>query len=173
MVEGTPEKPYGGLLAHFNVVESNMRLRLGVGNFSDPETKTTPETGASKSIFFLMKSFFKVILDLDKKTPSPFIEDFSALGDDGEAARTAKPDHIYMDCMGFGMGCSCLQELKNDRFQIHKSRYDSIDSYLSPIYKLRDLDRKKCKTFFQSFGMNDGLQTDAFNAFKEWADQHL
>ncbi|OPL07207.1 hypothetical protein AM593_04631, partial [Mytilus galloprovincialis] len=38
---------------------------------------------------------------------------------------------------------------------------------------VRDLDRKKCKTFFQSFGMNDGLQTDAFNAFKEWADQHL
>ncbi len=25
------------------------------------------------------------------------------------ALRNAKPDHIYMDCMGFGMGCSCLQ----------------------------------------------------------------
>lgn len=244
MVEGTPGKPYGGLLAHFNVVESNMRLRkkeiqqalgpnevplsltsyprLGVGNFSDPETKTTPDVGASKSIFFPDDVIFqghprfrtlsrnirqrkgsKVEIQIpifkDKKTPSPFIEDFSALGDDGEAARTAKPDHIYMDCMGFGMGCSCLQvtfqacnidesrllydqlaplcpimlalsaaspvyrgylsdidarwtvisqsvddrtdeergkmELKNDRFQIHKSRYDSIDSYLTPVFK--------------------------------------
>ena len=23
--------------------------------------------------------------------------------------KNALPDHIYMDCMGFGMGCSCLQ----------------------------------------------------------------
>ena len=27
MVEGTPGKPYGGLLAHFNIVEANMRYR--------------------------------------------------------------------------------------------------------------------------------------------------
>jgi glutamate--cysteine ligase catalytic subunit len=27
MVEGTPGQPYGGLLAHFNVVEANMRYR--------------------------------------------------------------------------------------------------------------------------------------------------
>lgn len=43
----------------------------------------------------------------DEKTPTPFIEHFP--NDDGCAARNAKPDHIYMDCMGFGMGCSCLQ----------------------------------------------------------------
>lgn len=43
----------------------------------------------------------------DTSTPSPFIEQFT--NDDGCAARSAKPDHIYMDCMGFGMGCSCLQ----------------------------------------------------------------
>ena len=40
-------------------------------------------------------------------TPSPFVEVFP--NDDGAAARGAKPDHIYMDCMGFGMGLSCLQ----------------------------------------------------------------
>lgn len=28
---------------------------------------------------------------------------------DGEGARAAKPDHIYMDAMGFGMGSCCLQ----------------------------------------------------------------
>ena len=27
MIEGTPGKPYGGLLAHFNVVEANMKER--------------------------------------------------------------------------------------------------------------------------------------------------
>lgn len=27
MVEGTPGKPYGGLLAHFNIVEANMKMR--------------------------------------------------------------------------------------------------------------------------------------------------
>ena len=43
----------------------------------------------------------------DTATPSPFIEQFP--NDDGCGARSALPDHIYMDCMGFGMGCSCLQ----------------------------------------------------------------
>ena len=27
MVEGTPGRPYGGMLAHFNLVEKNMRMR--------------------------------------------------------------------------------------------------------------------------------------------------
>lgn len=27
MIEGTPGKPYGGLLAHFNIVEANMKYR--------------------------------------------------------------------------------------------------------------------------------------------------
>ena len=46
----------------------------------------------------------------DTKTATPFVEDYSTLGDvSGEAQRSAKPDHIYMDCMGFGMGCCCLQ----------------------------------------------------------------
>ena len=47
----------------------------------------------------------------DEATPSPFIEDFSEAigGSEGEGAASALPDHIYMDAMGFGMGCSCLQ----------------------------------------------------------------
>ena len=46
----------------------------------------------------------------DEKTKSPFCEDFRAMGDTlGVSDRLCKPDHIYMDCMGFGMGCSCLQ----------------------------------------------------------------
>lgn len=37
------------------------------------------------------------------------MEDLSQYGDDGSSAEAAKEDHIYMDAMGFGMGCSCLQ----------------------------------------------------------------
>lgn len=141
-----------------------------------------------------MTYFFLVFKDVN--TPSPFIEDLSQLGDDGERGRAALPDHIYLDAMGFGMGCCCLQltfqacnikeartlydqlapmcpimlaltaasplqrgyiadtdcrwniisssvdcrtreerglePLKENRFRINKSRYDSIDSYLSP-----------------------------------------
>lgn len=45
----------------------------------------------------------------DKNTPDPFVEDFEPLGDDGESKAAAKPNQVYMDAMGFGMGCSCLQ----------------------------------------------------------------
>jgi glutamate--cysteine ligase catalytic subunit len=37
----------------------------------------------------------------DKNTPDPFIE-FPHIP-------AAKPDHVYMDAMGFGMGCCCIQ----------------------------------------------------------------
>ncbi|XP_049773639.1 glutamate--cysteine ligase catalytic subunit [Schistocerca cancellata] len=237
MIEGTPGKPYGGLLAHFNIVEANMRRRreeaeqylkegevvmsltsfprLGCPNFTDPPTVPTPNNGASHSLFFPDDVIFpghprfktltrnirerrgeKVAINLpifkDKHTPSPFKEELN----DEESSRAALPDHVYMDCMGFGMGCCCLQltfqacnineartlydqlaplcpimlaftaasplyrgyvtdvdcrwntiscsvdcrtkeerglePLKHCKFQIPKSRYDSIDSYLSP-----------------------------------------
>ncbi|EKM80633.1 hypothetical protein AGABI1DRAFT_71066 [Agaricus bisporus var. burnettii JB137-S8] len=137
----------------------------------------------------------------DEKTPRPFIDptipwDRDIYPEDSEAkSGAALPDHVYMDAMGFGMGCCCLQltfqacnvadarrlydglipigpillaltaaspawrgyladvdcrwnvvagsvddrtdeerglkELKNDRFRIPKSRYDSVDLYLS------------------------------------------
>ena len=59
------------------------------------------------SVFFVF-FFFSVFKDV--KTPSPFIEKFPDV--QGEGARAAKPDHIYLDAMGFGMGMSCLQVVK-------------------------------------------------------------
>ena len=53
-------------------------------------------------MFLFLPAVFK-----DTNTPSPFVELFA--NDDGCAAKNALPDHIYMDSMGFGMGCSCLQ----------------------------------------------------------------
>ncbi|KAJ8655256.1 hypothetical protein O0I10_009124 [Lichtheimia ornata] len=51
----------------------------------------------------------------DKNTPRPFIDptipwDRDVFPHDKEAKNgAAKPDHIYMDAMAFGMGCCCLQ----------------------------------------------------------------
>ncbi|THV05006.1 glutamate-cysteine ligase catalytic subunit [Dendrothele bispora CBS 962.96] len=137
----------------------------------------------------------------DEETPKPFIDptipwDRSIYSEDPEAKNgAALPDHIYLDAMGFGMGCCCLQltfqacnvndarrlydglipigpillaltaaspvwrgyladvdcrwnviagsvddrteeergskPLKHDRFVIPKSRYDSVDLYIS------------------------------------------
>ena len=58
--------------------------------------------------FYLQSvNYFISLVFKDTNTPSPFIEEFS--NDDGEGSKAAKPDHIYMDAMGFGMGCCCLQ----------------------------------------------------------------
>nr|XP_048701240.1 glutamate--cysteine ligase catalytic subunit isoform X2 [Caretta caretta] len=104
--------------------------RLGCPGFTLPECEPTPvEGGASKSLFFPDEAINKhprfstltrnirhrrgekVVINVpifkDKNTPSPLTETFPK--DDGEAAKAAKPDHIYMDAMGFGMGNCCLQ----------------------------------------------------------------
>ncbi|KAJ0181262.1 hypothetical protein K1T71_003347 [Dendrolimus kikuchii] len=237
MVEGTPGKPYGGLLAHFNIVEANMQYRrseatallkdgevimsitnfprLGCPNFTSPPYPPTPHSkdGVTKSNFFPDEGIFPghprfktltanirqrrgekvainlpIFRDVNTKIPIDNSHDLEP--------EAAKPDCVYMDAMGFGMGCCCLQltfqacciteartlydqlaplcpimlalsaaspvyrgfltdvdcrwnvisasvdcrtreergleALNNNKFRIHKSRYDSIDSYLSP-----------------------------------------
>ncbi|KAL0281438.1 UNVERIFIED_CONTAM: hypothetical protein PYX00_002425 [Menopon gallinae] len=178
MIEGTPGKPYGGLLSFFNTVETNMRLRreeasallhadeyllsitsfprLGCPDFTDPSAKPTPREGASRSLFFPDEAIYgvhprfktltrnirmrrkeKVAINIpifkDVNTPSPFVENFEELGDDGESARAAVPDHVYMDAMGFGMGCCCLQ-LTFQACNINEARtlYDQLTP-LCPI----------------------------------------
>eukprot|EP00058_Branchiostoma_floridae_P002991 XP_002588479.1 hypothetical protein BRAFLDRAFT_259575 [Branchiostoma floridae] len=153
-IEGSPAKPYGGLMGHFNMVESNMRLRreelmslldkelgetaisftsfprLGSPGFTDPQVECTPTVNtASRSLFFpdaainhhprfrtLTRNIRerrgeKVCINIpvfqDKNTPKPFRETFP--NGDIEATKAAKDGHIYMDGMGFGMGCCCLQ----------------------------------------------------------------
>ncbi|XP_072394245.1 glutamate--cysteine ligase [Diabrotica undecimpunctata] len=234
MIEGTPGHPYGGLLAHFNIVEANMKHRrqevmellqpnetimsitsfprLGCENFTDPSIKPTPDKGATRSLFFPDEAIYpghprfvnlarnirmrrgeKVAINL------PIYKDINTkipVDDSNQHSKAALEDHVYMDAMGFGMGCCCLQltfqacniteartlydqltplcpimlaftaasplhrgfitdidcrwniisgsvdcrteeerglkPLKENKFVIKKSRYDSIDSYLSP-----------------------------------------
>ncbi|XP_061410150.1 glutamate--cysteine ligase catalytic subunit [Lethenteron reissneri] len=209
--------------------------RLGCPGFTVPEFEPKQdEAGASKSLFFPDQAINKhprfstltrnirhrrgekVVINVpifkDKKTPSPFVDHFP--NDDGEAARAAKPNHIYMDAMGFGMGNCCLQvtfqacsiaearylydqlaplcpimmalsaaapfyrgyvsdvdcrwgvisasvddrtreerglePLKTCKFRISKSRYDSIDSYLSQCgAKYNDIELTKDEAVYQ------------------------
>lgn len=69
----------------------------------------------------LSLSVFITAVFKDKNTPAPFIETFP---EDEEAAKASKPDHIYMDAMGFGMGNCCLQVPCKDPercFRLHLS----------------------------------------------------
>ncbi|OQV17458.1 Glutamate--cysteine ligase catalytic subunit [Hypsibius exemplaris] len=106
--------------------------RLGCPSFTFPPLKVTPRDGVTHSLFFPDDAIFpahpryktlsrnirqrrgkKVAINVpifkDKKTPSPFVENLAEFNDDPETKAAVKPDHIYMDAMGFGMGCCCLQ----------------------------------------------------------------
>jgi len=138
--------------------------RLGCPNFTYPLTQLRPETSASGSLFFPDEAIYnghprfktlvrnirsrrrrKVIINLpiyhDLLTPRPFVEQFA----DEEAMQAAKPDHVYMDAMGFGMGCCCLQlTMQATHLDQAKVLYDQLApltpialalSAASPIYR--------------------------------------
>lgn len=191
--------------------------RNGCPDFTWPSFKPNPSTSASASLFFPDEVIFPdhprfktltrnirmrrrekvahyIPIFIDTNTPRPFVEDLSAYGDADNSASVE--DHIYLDAMGFGMGCSCLQvtfqaqsidearflydqltpvtpiilalsaaapiwrgyladvdcrwnvicgmvddrtreerglePLKNERYRLAKSRYSSVDCYISP-----------------------------------------
>jgi len=106
--------------------------RLGCPGFTSPEFSPDPVNSFTRSLFWPSEATYgghprfaklsenvrlrrgeKVAINVpifwDEKTPKPFVEDLSALGDDGSSAVAAQPDHVYMDAMGFGMGLCCLQ----------------------------------------------------------------
>uniref|UniRef100_A0A8C7ATX8 Glutamate--cysteine ligase n=1 Tax=Neovison vison TaxID=452646 RepID=A0A8C7ATX8_NEOVI len=225
MIEGTPGQPYGGTMSEFNTVEDNMRKRrkeatslLGenqalctITSFPSTLTRNIRHRRGEKVVI-------NVPIFKDKNTPSPFIETFP---EDEEAAKASKPDHIYMDAMGFGMGNCCLQvtfqacsisearylydqlaticpivmalsaaspfyrgyvsdidcrwgvisasvddrtreerglePLKNNNYRISKSRYDSIDSYLSECgEKYNDIDLTIDKEIYEQL-LQEGI----------------
>ncbi|KAJ3208053.1 hypothetical protein HDU82_003024 [Entophlyctis luteolus] len=106
-------------------------------SFLDPPSAPTVSGGASNSLFVPDEAInphprfrtltqnirerrgSKVAINVpifrDKNTPNPFLEAAPASLPDNpsnrlpDSVKDAKPDHIYMDCMCFGMGCCCLQ----------------------------------------------------------------
>ena len=108
----------------FQILEHKFLVHLGtVYAYSSKATCTaSPEqgwtvlhfvqqhfTGAGVSSVSTYIRFDCILLSVfkDENTPSPFVEEF--LPSEGEGATAAKPDNIYLDAMGFGMGCCCLQ----------------------------------------------------------------
>ncbi|KAB7503124.1 Glutamate--cysteine ligase [Armadillidium nasatum] len=95
-------------------------FRLGCPDFTSPPTIPTPTEGYSKSLFFpdevITQSHprFKTLTTnirqrRGEKVAINVPKDFEALGDDGSSLKAALKNHVYMDAMGFGMGCCCLQ----------------------------------------------------------------
>ncbi|XP_043535519.1 glutamate--cysteine ligase catalytic subunit isoform X3 [Chiloscyllium plagiosum] len=114
MIEGTPGQPYGGTMADFNTVEANMKFRRQEVSFLLKANETICTITAFPSTLTRNirhrrgeKIAINVPIYKDRCISSPFVEKF--VNDDGETARATKPDHIYMDAMGFGMGNCCLQ----------------------------------------------------------------
>ena len=66
-------------------------------------------------------NFLHAIVFKDEHTQDPFVEAVAYDGP-GEGASMAQPDHIYLDAMGFGMGCCCLQMTFQGR-SIDEARY--------------------------------------------------
>ncbi|ELU13874.1 hypothetical protein CAPTEDRAFT_24669, partial [Capitella teleta] len=130
--------------------------RLGCPPFTEPPAFPTPNEGAARSLFFPDEATFgghprfktltrnirqrrgmnqdiNVPVYKDSKTPSPYLDDFQALGD-ASREKSAKEDHVYLDCMGFGMGLSCLQ-MTFQACNIREARflYDQL-APLCPIF---------------------------------------
>lgn len=64
--------------------------------------------------------------------PLLFKEDFTNNGN-SESSTAAKDNHIYMDAMGFGMGCCCLQlTFQACNIQEARTLYDQLTP-LCPI----------------------------------------
>lgn len=266
--------------AHMKASESPITLtsypRLGAGRFTEPYCP--PTGGASRSLFVPdeiinphvrfptltanirerrgRKVNMNVPIFYDEMTPKPFIDptiphDRGLYPEDTNAQDgAAKEGHIYMDSMGFGMGCCCLQitfqaknvrearrlydqlaplgpimlaltaaspawrgylsdqdarwnviagavddrtreelgevPLKNDRFVMPKSRYDSISTYISDCPEFRpeynDLDipkDPKIRKILKDNGIDDKLADhlshlfirDPIVVFEELLDQ--
>lgn len=131
---------------------------MGVGNFTEP--KSIPNGEASRSLFLPdevinrhvrfptltanirkrrgEKVAINIPLFKDENTPE-FDESIPQNRDvfpedDEPALGASKPGHIYLDAMGFGMGCSCLQ-VTVQAPDVNKARY-LYDSWanLAPIF---------------------------------------
>ncbi|KAF0992170.1 hypothetical protein HZS_7350, partial [Henneguya salminicola] len=122
-----------------NKIDSNLIFvcysafpRVGCSNFTNPEIDLSlTDNSISKSTYFPDSAIFldhprfanltrnirsrlghkqKIYVPVwfDINTPNPFLESIPTHAD-LQTRQAIIPNHIYMDCMGFGMGCSCLQ----------------------------------------------------------------
>ncbi|KAG9094802.1 hypothetical protein FRC06_010476 [Ceratobasidium sp. 370] len=139
MIESTPESPYDSTISSLLTVEKDMQRRkqlaqsylephevavtltsyprLGVQDiFTEPALD--PANAAPSHSTFLAERITTPhprYRTIDTNTPRPFNDptipwNRNVYPEDREAQDgAAKPDHIYLDALGFGAGCCCLQ----------------------------------------------------------------
>ena len=75
---------------------------------------------------------------VDKNTPRPFLEKLPPSNDPDSAA---VEDHIYLDAMGFGMGCCCLQVTFQAQ-SVDEARF--LYDQLTPLTPIMVIHRLRC-----------------------------
>ncbi|AET40726.1 glutamate--cysteine ligase Ecym_6350 [Eremothecium cymbalariae DBVPG len=133
--------------------------RMGCSDFSDIEDAWSHKNSASRSLYLpdeIINSHVrfptltanirtrrgeKVCINIpmyrDERTPADddtvYTRDWFPR-EDAESVVASKPGHVYLDAMGFGMGCSCLQ-LTFSAPNLKKARYlyDSLTNF-APIF---------------------------------------
>ena len=81
------------------------------------------------------KVSIQIPIFIDTKTPRPFIENLPSSADPDSVAIE---DHIYLDAMGFGMGCCCLQVTFQAQ-SIDEARF--LYDQLTPLTPIMVVDR--------------------------------
>uniref|UniRef100_A0A8D3DAP5 Glutamate--cysteine ligase n=1 Tax=Scophthalmus maximus TaxID=52904 RepID=A0A8D3DAP5_SCOMX len=153
MIEGTPGQPYGGTMSEFNTVEGNMgkRRREASSVLSQNETICTitsfPRLGCpvlskvtfqacsideARYLYDQLATFCPIVMALS--AAAPFYRGYVSDNDCRWGVISASVDDRTQEERG-------LKPLKNNKYRIFKSRYDSIDSYLSSCgEKYNDID---------------------------------
>ncbi|MGH0178517.1 UNVERIFIED_CONTAM: hypothetical protein FKN15_077647, partial [Acipenser sinensis] len=115
MIEGTPGQPYGGTMSEFNTVEDNMGKRRREASSLLKENQTL----CTITAFPRYKHMHMAL-----SAASPFYRGYVSDNDCRWGVISASVDDRTREERG-------LEPLKHNKYRISKSRYDSIDSYLS------------------------------------------
>ncbi|KAF1743029.1 hypothetical protein MXB_3413, partial [Myxobolus squamalis] len=182
MVEGTPGKPfcctispcgYGKRLNHpLILLEKNTISKSAF--FPDSAIFLDHPRFA---YFFYFSNYIEILLETFELDWAgnrqctflvPFLEQIPSCAD-SETIKSMKPNQIYMDCMGFGMGCSCLQvTIQAGNMMEARNLYDQLAvvapilmtlSACSPVWKgvLSDWD---CRWNVISMACDDRKQSE-------------
>jgi glutamate--cysteine ligase catalytic subunit len=87
---------------------------------------------------------YTILVFIDKNTRRPLLED---LPRDNNNESSALEDHVYLDAMGFGMGCCCLQVTFQAQ-SIDEARF--LYDQLTPLTPIMVIDTDRMIGHYQS-----------------------
>ncbi|KAH9508372.1 hypothetical protein Btru_050935 [Bulinus truncatus] len=162
--------------------------RVGCESFTWPVVTPDPDNNITRSRYFpvqaynqgnsryrvlsqnlLLRRAEKISINVpvyrDVHTKSPFVEDLPVSdNDDGTSGvSTAKPDHIYMDCTGFGGGSCCLQvTIQASNIEEAKILYDHL-AVLSPIMLALSASSPVYRGYLSDYDVRWPVMTESFD----------